>query len=139
MIAMNPSNSGTTIQKVGSGVIVIGCSDTDIRVCEQVRNVRTFLVECKAAIRDYKADVEHIIESIEEATFAFKEFGAVIHRAYSLYFDRHMWTVKFWPPQYYFKCTARVLHNLSLPRYFAGTPPFNRGRHFNRRVYRRRK
>lgn len=144
MIAMNPCNEDSptlpTIQKVGSGVVIINAGDLDIRgYNEVVRKARISIVACRAAITEYKADVEHIIDSIEEATFAFKEFGAVIHRAYSLYFNRHMWTIKFWPPKQTFRCTARALHNIPITRYFAGAPSFNRGRHFNRRVYWRRK
>ena len=143
MIAMNPSNSetsGPTIQKVGSGIVIIGCSDLDICDYERINSeMRTAVVKFKVAICEYKDDVEHVIESIEEATFALKKFGAVIHRSYSRYFIRYVWTVKFWPPRTYKNFSHQTQANVALQQHYSGAHPQNHGRHFNRRVYWRRK
>lgn len=143
MIAMNPSNSetsGPTIQKVGSGIVLLCSSNSGI--CDYMHitsQMRADIVEYNATVDEYRNNIDAIIENIEEVTLAFKDFGAAIHRVYSRYFNRYMWTVKFWPLKYHFKCTARALHNIPVTRYFSGTYPQNRGRHFNRRAYWKRK
>ena len=84
-------------------------------------------------------NINHIIENIKEVTFVFKKFGAVIHRVYSQYFNRYMWTVKFWPPKIHKNFSHQTQRNLVLQQYRSGTHSQNHGRHFNRRVHWRRK
>ncbi|KKN13372.1 hypothetical protein LCGC14_1006910 [marine sediment metagenome] len=137
MIANNFDNSdilGGVVKKCSSGTVVI-INDTDsIIVDEEEHN--NVVVEY---ILNYTHDTEQILEKIEKTALAMKKFGAVTHRTYSQYFGKYMLSIKHWTPIPVFMCVSNIPCNLNNKQFYAGAPPTNRGRHFNRKVHWRRK
>jgi len=80
---------------------------------------------------------EKIIDNINKLTFGLKNFGGIIHKTFSLYFGVYLWGLKYWTPVYVKNFPPQLQQNLCIKLFYAGAPPRNRGRHFDRRISQR--
>jgi len=74
------------------------------------------------------------IDNINNRAIFQKNFGAIIHQVYSKYFNEYILTLKYWKPVSCKKLLPQTQKNLRLSIFLSGSPPRNRGRHFDRNI-----